>query len=228
MLFGLVLELFIGRRGYFFSYKHGSWNFQASFTHRCKHDVDNADLFTLYNEVRARVIIWDSVMIRIFTEPSKIFEHSGVKVVGFPFLRNDFYVLAVDEEVWYRVSLNTSDFGMRIFHNDSYYRINKVVNSTSFGYILDFSFGKNSRVYSKGYLWFDFLGDGTVWNWSRMVEIIKEHYLEFGFYVKGDGARLMIFIQNNLVREPAIEPFDQGYVNLFHVGLKAINEKFMF
>jgi len=219
---------FYWQEGILVSYKYNNFNFQGSFTHRCKHDVDNADLVTLYREVRARVIIWDSVMFRFFLDPIELFEYMGVKLNVLPFFRNDFYILSVDEMVWYRISFGPSYIGTETLINDSYYRVNKVVDSMSFGYILDLSIAENFGFYSKGYLWFDFLADKPIWQWSRIEEVIKEHYLEFGFYVKGNGIRLMLFIQNNLLREPAIEPFDQGNVNFFHIGLKAVNEKFMF
>jgi len=219
---------FYWQEGILISYRYNDFNFQVSFTHRCKHDVDNADLVTLYQEVRARVIIWDSIMFRFFPDPIELFEYMGTKLNVLPFFRNDFYVLSVDDMVWYRVSFGPVYVGIETLVNDSYYRVNKIIDSISFGYILDLSVSKSLGFYSKGYLWFDLLGDEPIWQWGGVKEVIKEHYLEFGFYVKGDGVRLMLFIQNNLLREPAIEPFDQGYVNLFHIGLKAVNEKFMF
>ncbi|MGC8965054.1 MAG: hypothetical protein ACP5KI_06815, partial [Brevinematia bacterium] len=76
--------------------------------------------------------------------------------------------------------------------------------------------------------WFGLLGDNVIWNWNKIESVFREHYWELGFYVRNDGLRLFFFIQNNSVREPAIEPFDQGMINVFHFGLRAIDEKFSF
>jgi len=219
---------FYWQEGILASYKYNNLNFQGSFTHRCKHDIDNADIFTLYREVRARVIIWDSLMFRMFWDPIELFDYGGMKFEIIPFFRNDFYVLSVDDSVWYSVYSSADILGIKTLSDNSDYKVNKVVDSVSFGYIFNTSITKNFGFYSKGYLWFDFMGDKPIWQWSSINQIVKEHFLELGFYVKGGGIKLILFIQNNLVREPAIEPFDQGYVNLFHVGIRAINERFMF
>ncbi|MGC8767284.1 MAG: hypothetical protein ACP5QP_06290 [Brevinematia bacterium] len=212
---------FYWQEGIISSYKCDSLNFQLSFTHRCKHDIDNADIVNLYGEVRARVIIWDSIWFRLFTDPIG-FNWFGINFYFIPFFRNDFYVLSVDESVWYKVSSNVS------YSNDSSYKVDKVVNSLSFGNVFDIEFTKQFGFYAKWYWWFDLLGDNVIWNWNKIESVFREHYWELGFYVRNDGLRLFFFIQNNSVREPAIEPFDQGMINVFHFGLRAIDEKFSF
>lgn len=213
---------FYWQEGIIFAYRYDWFNFQFSFTHRCKHDVDNADFVTLSRQVMARVIIWDSLWFRVFTEPIEIFNSGEVSFRVVPFVRNDFYVIAVDESVWYKVSPYES------YSTRSEYKLNRVIDSFSVGFVGDLKLSENFGFYSKGYLWFDFLGDDYVFRWSRIVGVYTEHYLEFAFYIKGDGIRILFFIQNNSLREPAIEPYDQGWVNLFHIGIRAIDERFSF
>ncbi len=213
---------FYWQEGILFSYKYENLNFQFSFTHRCKHDIDNADFVSLYKEVRARVIIWDSLWVRFFTDPLILIDYSKITLKFIPFVRNDFYVLGVDEMVWYKVITN----GILVFHNDSKYRVNKIVDSFSLGSIFDLEISKDFGFYLKGYWMFDFMGDDVIWKWSKIDEVFKEHYFEISFYVKGEGIRIFFFIQNNFSREVAIEPFDQGAVNLFHFGIRAVSEKF--
>lgn len=210
---------FYWQEGIIATYKHNILNFQLSFTHRCKHDIDNADYVTLYNEVRSRVIIWDSIWFRIFTEPFD-FYYNGINFKSIPFFRSDFYILSADDIVWYKVH------PLEIYSNESNYRINKVIGSLSFGNIFDIELSRHSGIYTKWYWWFDFIGNETIWKWSQIENIYKEHYWELGFYIKNEGLKLFIFIQNNFIREPAIEPYDQGGINIFHFGLRAINERF--
>ncbi|MEN2998328.1 MAG: hypothetical protein ABDH28_04765 [Brevinematia bacterium] len=212
---------FYWQEGILFSYKYGTFNFQGSFTHRCKHDIDNADLVTLYDEVRARVIIWDSVWLRFFPDPLEIYNLNNFMVVeAIPFIRNDFYVMSVDETVWYKTYPYTS------FKSDSEYKVNKIVDSFSIGMIVDVELFKNFGFYAKGYWWFDLLGDNEIWKWSKIENIVTEHYAEIALYLKDKGGKIFIFLQNNLVRDPAIEPFDQGSLNVFHFGIRAISEMF--
>lgn len=214
---------FYWQEGILLSHKYDIFNFQFSFTHRCKHDVDNADIVSLSNEVRARVIIWDSLWFRAFTDHLVIhsFDNSIV-LKGVPFVRSDFYVLAVDSSVWYR----TVPFASYSTYSD--YKVNRIVGSVSFGGVLDLELGKNFGFYFKAYQWYDFLADNEIWNWSRIRDVIGEYYLELAFYVRNDGMRMFFFIQNNFQRDPAVEPYDQGSVNLIHFGLKAIDERFSF
>lgn len=214
---------FYWQEGILISYKENIFNYQLSFTHRCKHDVDNADLVTLYNEVRARIIIWDSIWFRFFPDPIELYNYEDkVKLNILPFIRNDFYVLSVDDIVWYRPYIFT------IFTNSSTYRANKIIDSFSFGSIFDVELFKNFGFYTKWYIWFDLIGDKPIWNWSKVEEVIKEHFVEIALYLKGNGVKIFFFLQNNFMREPAIEPFDQGAVNLFHFGIRAVNERFSF
>ncbi|MFN4245685.1 MAG: hypothetical protein ACK4F9_06010 [Brevinematia bacterium] len=214
---------FYWQEGLLLSYKYNNLNFQFSFTHRCKHDIDNADFVSMYREVKARIVIWDSVFLRFFTDPIEIYRFDNVVFNFIPFFRNDFYVLGVDEYVWYVVGNPNI-----ILSNDSYYRVNKVVDSISFGNIFDVEISRNFGFYIKWYLWFDFMGDNVIWRWSKVEQVVKEHYWEFSFYIKGDGIRLFFFVQNNFLRDPGIEPFDQGGINIFHFGLRAIDDRFSF
>lgn len=214
---------FYWQEGILLSYKHGNYNFQFSFTHRCKHDVDNADFVSLYDEVRARVIIWDSLWFRAFTDHLTIYTFSDdVILKGIPFIRSDFYVIAIDSSVWYRTYPFTN------YSTHSEYKVNRIVSSLSFGGVLDLELGRNFGFYLKAYQWYDLLADNDIWSWSRIRDVIGEYYIELAFYIRSGGMRMFFFIQNNFQREPAIEPYDQGSVNLIHFGLRAIDERFSF
>lgn len=214
---------FYWQEGVLLSYKYDMYNFQFSFTHRCKHDVDNADIVSLSNEVRARVVIWDSLWLRAFTEHLTIYDFGNdILLKGVPFVRGDLYVLAIDSSVWYRT------FPFTNYSTYSEYKVNRIVSSLSFGGVLDLELGRNFGFYFKAYQWYDFLADNELWNWSRIRDVIGEYYLELAFYIRGGGVRMFFFIQNNFQRDPGIEPYDQGSVNLIHFGLKAIGERFSF
>ncbi|MCX8028605.1 MAG: hypothetical protein N2712_01235 [Brevinematales bacterium] len=211
---------FYWQEGFLLSYRYSLYNFQFGFTHRCKHDVDNADFVSLYDEVRARVIIWDSIWLRFLTNPLELFKNNHFRLTIVPFLRGDFYVLAVDESVWYRI------YPFKLYVDNSEYKVNRIVGSFSLGNVLDFEITQNFGFYGKFYLWYDLLANREIWSWNSIRSLVAEYFFEFSFYIKGSGIRLFFFVQSNLLRDPAIEPYDQGYVNLVHFGLRAIDEKF--
>ncbi len=221
---------FYWQEGIMFFYREGNVVWNINYAHRCKHDIDNADLVTLYQETRARILIWDSLYLKVIMDRIELFNSenmiSGLYLI--PISRFDFYTLSLDEYVWY----NTFKYPVShiSYRSYSWYSYDRVAFSVSIGGKLGFVFQKNFEVYLRGYIWLDLMGEkrGFPDRILTINRVVPEHYLEVGISLVGDGFEISLFVENNFKRETGIEPFETGNQNYWHFGIKAIDKRLAF
>ncbi|OHD54500.1 MAG: hypothetical protein A2Y33_04865 [Spirochaetes bacterium GWF1_51_8] len=80
---------------YFFYHYEGN-TFGLGYHHRCKHDVDNMNIFIRTGKYVARVSIYDSITLRWNPDPIGIDWENGVFTWIEPYVKNHIYVIKSD------------------------------------------------------------------------------------------------------------------------------------
>lgn len=170
-----------------FYMKFGQSTFGAGYYHRCKHDVDNLNIFLMNNVYYARTLIWDSIVLKWTLRPVNVKLSDKLSFDVMAFADNHYYVIKQDGV--------SAEYGSRV---PSY---TNLIDTVSIGARLDFPAGMVVHWYIQPQMTFD------LYHIEGATFLTTDCFLETGVGLNGKAFDFDIFMRYETIYDTGVDPF---------------------
>lgn len=175
----------------------------VGYIHRCKHDIDNVNIYVRDNVFYERIPIWDSVVVKFTAKPlvAKVARHLDVSLM--PFIDNHYYVLwqdgILDEYIY-------TNRGMTYTN---------LIDTISYGFRFEAPLNTLVRWY--------FQPQGTIDFYHNVehdgIVVTADWFIETGFGLRGNGYDFDVCIAYESFFDAGVNPYLE-HGRYWYLGIK--------